>query len=316
MTYKEFCDRLKKLSVASNMYSRLDAEHPMDIYCGYNEMLQPTFMIVGTDSIDASSLRETQSISIKSILRNDKRHALLFSYTKEPYNDIFTRLCFDMLEAARLAPVQKKYPRLVQRYMEWQKMLSGVKSDILTKEHQKGLCGELLFLESLIESIGLPTAIEAWMGPCQADQDFIFANGWAEVKSVKYSAESVTISSLEQLSPDIPGVLAVFKLEETTEFETRSFSLANLVDRITEKVSVSAVGALIWEDKIHLAGYNPSEKIYHNTYFALREKQFYSVNATFPRLEKKSLPPAIIQAKYQLDLGVISPFKKEDSHGI
>ena len=316
MIYQDFCDRLQQLSKAPNMYSRLDSEHPLDIYCGYNELLQPTFMIVGTEEVDASLLHETQSISIKNILRNDAKRALLFSYTKQPYNDIFTRLCFDMLEAARIAPAKQKYSKLVHRYIAWQKMLSGTRSDILSKEQQKGLCGELLFLETFLDTIGTLPALESWRGPCQADQDFIFSNGWAEIKSIKYAADSVTISSLEQLSPDIPGILAVFKIEETSQFEQESFSLASLVDRISGKISSSPSGSLIWEDKIHLAGYDPSEKIYRNTFFVVRDKMIYSVTEGFPRLTKKILPSAVIQAKYQIDLGAIASFIQEDSNGI
>ena len=311
MIYQDFCAQFDRIPKAANAFSRIDPKHPLDIYMGYNDSLYPTLLVIGTDCVDAKLLHDTNAIKIQNVML-DNRKALAFSYIQSPYNNIFSRLCFDMLESSRNEQGDGMYLKLVQRYIAWYNMFTGKRSDILTKEQQKGLCGELLFLEQKITERPAVEALTAWQGPLDADQDFVFADSWAEIKSVKLSATAVTISSLEQLQLESPGMLIVYKLEDTNSEDQDRFSLHMLVERITRAISNSVDAVLLFNEKLYFAGYDPEEESYQQTFFKIREKFVYSVIDDFPRLTQTNTPVAIVEAKYQIDLAAINEYQRED----
>lgn len=310
MTYQEFCTQFDRIPKTANAFSRIDPNHPLDIYMGYNDLLHPTLLVMGTDCVDAKLLHDTNAIKIQNVTL-DNHKALAFSYTQSPYNNIFSRLCFDMLESSRNEQGDGMYLKLVQRYIAWYNMFTGKKSDVLTKEQQKGLCGELLYLEQKIAERNAIEALVAWQGPHGADQDFVFADSWAEIKSVKLSATSITISSLEQLQLESPGTLVVYKLEDTNAEDQEQFSLHMLVERITRTISNSVDAVLLFNEKLYFAGYDPEEESYQQTFFKIREKFVYSVIDDFPRLTQINTPVAIVGAKYQIDLAAINEYRRE-----
>lgn len=312
MTYQEFCTQFERIPQSADTFRRVDPEHQLDIFVGYNSSSFPTLLVLGTDCVDAKLLHETNSIKIQNVTFSDNRKALAFSYTQMPCNSIFLRLCFDMLEASRNAQGNQMYLKLVQRYIAWYNMFTGKKSDLLTKEQQKGLCGELLFLERKIAELSPVEALTAWQGPHRADQDFVFSDSWAEIKSIKLSAASVTISSLEQLQLESPGTLVVYKMEDTTPEDQERFSLHMLVERITETIAESADAILLFNEKLYFAGYDSEEKAYQQTFFALREQFIYAVKDNFPRLTQNNTPAEIVKAEYQIDLAAINEYRSEN----
>ena len=309
MTYQEFCSQFERIPQTVNTFSRIDPTHPLDIYIGYNDSLNPTFVVCGTDCVDARHLQSTNAIKIENVILNN-RQSLAFSYIKTPYNNIFSRLCFDMLESSRSELGNQMYLKLVQRYIAWYNMFTGKKSDILTKEQQKGLCGELLYLEQQIAERSPVEALTAWQGPHGADQDFLFTDFWAEVKSIKLSATSVTISSLEQLQLESPGMLVIYKLEDTNSEDVERFSLHMLVERIKNAIISTTDAVLLFNEKLFFAGYDSEESSYQQTFFKTKEELFYSVENDFPRLTQLNTPIQILGAKYQIDLPSIEAYRR------
>ena len=290
----------------------IDADHPLNIFIGYNDQLLLSFMIISDQVISSSSsIPQTRSIKINSAIRRDGKNALSFSCKEASNKDLFCRLCFDMLESARNATPSEKYTRLIQRYYAWYRMLEGVRPAELSVNQQKGLCGELIFLDNLIDKRGDRIAIESWMGPSGADQDFIMEDTWVEVKSVSFSAESVQISSLEQLSPQTPGFLSVYKMEQTNGLDPKRFSVYSLASNIAKRIANHPELEIEFREKIFFAGCDIEEDIYKTTFFALKEESLYAVRDGFPRLIKAAIPSGILSATYTIDLKNISSFKKE-----
>ena len=310
MTYQEFCLRLEKLRVGAGVYSLVDAGHPLDIYCGYNDMLQPAFLIIGQEEINTKNVPGTQAISVTCARRHDGRYATSFVYMAGSNRDMFRLLCYDMLESSRAASADP-LKCLLQRYLAWRRMFSGVRPDLLNEQEQKGLCGELLFLLEEIERIGAKDAVDSWMGPLDKDQDFITSDSWAEIKSVRLAAESVKISSLEQLAPTVPGLLVVYKIESTNAVEADRFSLYELIVRVQERICASTDACLTFYEKLSDAGCVPDEETYKNTFFVLKDKAVYEVREDFPKLDRAHVPLAVMSASYSLDLNLIDDFKRE-----
>ena len=122
-------------------------------------------------------------------------------------------MCWDIVAASENSsdPVRV----LISRYLSWQKMMNSVGKGTMSFRLQKGLLGELLYFEKVLQSAGISYAINSWTGPDGSDQDFIFDSSWAEIKTVALAAETVHISSIEQLTQSSNGLLIVYFLEKS-----------------------------------------------------------------------------------------------------
>ncbi len=311
MTYQEFCARLNLLINKQNTYLLVDADHPLNIYIGYNDLLQLSLMININFKINDIKIPETRIISISSVLRENNKYALIFACKENESKDIFLRLCFDLIETARKARKQDKISCLIQRYLQWRKMLEGIRPDLLTLIQQKGLCGELLYLIELGEQKGFSYAIESWMGPYKSDQDFIMDDTWTEVKSIKYAAESVSISSIEQLDNDLPGLLAIYYIEQTSDQDSSGFTLLSLVEKIFNQIKNNPDLKLSFGEKLWLYGCDITEKEYKKNIFTIKGRIFYDVVEKFPKLKRSNISSAISSANYTISLNMIEEFMRK-----
>ena len=103
---------------------------------------------------------------------------------------------------------------VLKRYAAWLKLLQHKNSALLGVAAQKGLIGELLYLKDRIER-GMPVAdaLAGWVGPEGADQDFVYEDGWHEIKTTGAESAKVTISSAEQLDSAQSGELVVMRVD-------------------------------------------------------------------------------------------------------
>jgi len=166
----------------------------------------------------------------------------------------------------------------------------------------KGLLGELLFLQELIEK-GEPLlmAVQGWVGAGGADQDFVYEDGWHEVKSVGASAASVTISSLEQLDCADEGELVIMRIDKAAPDKAGALSLNDAVRQISSKLT-DASGALdLFRSKLSTYGYIDLQE-YSEQKYSFSGSQRYGVNDTFPRLTRQNVPTQIESLHYELSL--------------
>ena len=181
-------------------FLQIDTHHPLEWYIGYQSISQKTLLLVCTT--DIGTVESSKSMAVTRRKREtDNRWTLSFELLRNEQEGVFTTLCSDVIEYSRTASNEKEALTLViNRYKQWSRLLESQKSGLMDENSRKGLFGELLFLQERIEkSDSALTAVQGWIGANGADQDFIYEDGWYEVKSVGVSAASVTISSLEQL---------------------------------------------------------------------------------------------------------------------
>jgi len=77
------------------------------------------------------------------------------------------------------------------------------KIDKLRAFEQKGLIGELIFLELLMKEIGIKNSLESWKGQDKLSKDFLLSSVGIEVKAKQGGLKGeVQISSEDQLSMD------------------------------------------------------------------------------------------------------------------
>ena len=152
-------------------------------------------------------------------------------------------------------------------------------------------------------------AIQGWVGPDNADQDFMYSDCWYEVKSAGASATNVTISSLEQLCCFDQGELVVMRIDKVAPDRTGAISLNDIVKRITEILSADTEARDLFRNKLTNYGYLDIQE-YAEQKYSHSGTQRYQVDSNFPRLTTKSVPTQIIAVRYDLNLPSLASWQK------
>ncbi|MGH3832412.1 MAG: PD-(D/E)XK motif protein [Pseudonocardiaceae bacterium] len=224
------------------------------------------------------------------------------------HSDIFTALVADLL--VLLSHGAGSPGRiLVDRLVEWQRMLASVGPAGLTPERQRGLFGELHTLSDLL----LPTlgsaAVPAWTGPDQDLQDFQFESGSVEVKTVAgHEPSKVRINSERQLDATGPGRLFLVTLALDARRGGRGTSLPELVAHLRRQASDHGVHAEL-DQRLVRAGYLDTQShLYLDRRYVLRQRLVHSVAEGFPRITEGDTPSGVSNVSYTLDLLAATPF--------
>lgn len=283
-------------------------EHPLSFHIGYLSDSQKRFIVLNTGKLE--KLSSSKAINVENILLSDNSFALCFSLNYPSLDEIFVKLCWDLMSASKYDP--HPIEKIVAQYKKWLRLLHQIGNGLLPSHSQKGLIGELLYLADLIDEHGENTALGEWVGPEGADQDYNFENGWAEVKTTIIAGTSVQVSSLQQFDRSDVGTLIVYFLDKTSSTGATTISLNEAVELVASKVLTQSNRDL-FELKLAKCGYqsrNADE--YSACRFKLSEKRMYCVSSDFPRLTKDSVPSAVIEAQYRIDLSSIETFRKRE----
>ena len=198
--------------------------------------------------------------------------------------------------------------RLVQSELaKWRRFWSGVAQNLLSKEAQLGLFGELWFLSSwLMPSIGAERAIPMWRGPAGARHDFEAQGMAIEVKTSGRVDGSHQVHGLEQLLEPTDGILLLFSLlvrEEASAVD----SLPRLVADLRGRLAADQTQLVQFESTLFAAGYEDFHAPeYEKVKLRIRGQGLYRVASGFPRLVPASiaggLPAGVSNINYDLRL--------------
>ena len=291
-------------------FLQIDTAHPLEWHIGYQSISQKTLVLVCSTKVD--SMKSSKSISITLRRREtDNRWLLSFELVRDEQQGVFATFCCDLIEHSRAASNEKGSLGLViSRYKQWNFLLESQKNAVLDENSRKGLLGELLFLEMRLNTPGSAlSTIQGWVGPEAADQDFIYPDGWHEVKSIGSSATNVHISSLEQLSCDYKGELVVMRIDKTASEGVNAQSLSDVVNRINALLKENSDAKELFQVKLTKYGYMDLQE-YSEQKYKLSAVQHYQVDASFPRLTRSMVYSQVISACYSLDLPSLDFWKR------
>ena len=299
------------ISYTDGGFLQIDTQHPLEWHIGYQSISQRTLLLVSDVEIRAIDSSKSMIVSRRR-RETDKRWTLSFELLRNEQQGVFAILCCDVIEHSRSAANEKEALKLViNRYKQWSKLLESQRSGLMDEHKRKGLLGELLFLEKRIAvSDNAFSAIQGWAGADGADQDFIYPDGWFEVKSIVVSATSVTISSLEQLDCVDAGELIIQRIDKVAPDKAGAFSLNEVVHRIIEKLIGDAEAIDLFHAKLSAYGYIDLQEYSEQKYFHTGTARYY-VDESFPKLTVKNVQPEIVSAHYELNIPSLAQWKKE-----
>ena len=178
---------------------RVDATHPLELYADFEPPDRPGLILVCAQRpADAPSLK---AISIERRQRKDGSWALRVVLYEAPLLPVFAELCKDIVKSTRTGvPPTRGAGAVLSRIDRWRSLMQAQPPGLSTSA-QRGLIGELLFLETvLLPEFGPEEAVQSWTGPLGTDQDFRLSSALKiEVKAVDRQADRVRINGLGQL---------------------------------------------------------------------------------------------------------------------
>lgn len=291
-------------------FQRIDDTHVLDIFLGIDHMSRYTMFLI-FDS-EPESLPSSQMVSVFVGKRNDGKWGLSFALNDNEFEDVFFHLCSDIIESSRYVSSNTAGAVHVgKRYKQWQDMLAKYRGNMLSEDEIKGLIGEILFLKDfLLLQYGEVSSVNAWIGPEMADQDFVFSDVWYEVKATASGANSIKVSSIEQLDVAIDGELIIVFLDKTSKANKAGITINKLYNDVLEILQEESCRQKFSSILLKRGYYGRIE--YDDYAYQLAGIRRYQVRREFPSIRREMLPGAVAAANYSLSLAALAAYQKED----
>lgn len=312
--WREALQQARTKPIETNGYrlTRMAPESRFDIYAGLDASSFVLLAIgihtrppnIGTDSSSLDYFRQQ---------RKDGSWLMVLRLRQNGLETVFGRLCQDLVDAAESVPDEHALVTLFRERLNlWKKLFQHSGSAFLQPHEIKGLIAELLVLQMLLRS-GEREAhetVSGWIGPLSADQDFMYSDRAIEVKAVGPTAESISISSLEQLDCPLSMHLVLARLRPATPGEPGAVGLNALAAKVEGMITQSPAALSMFKERLLAARYVEHE-FYETALFEPMSTAAYSITDTFPRLVRSMVPCGIINASYSIDIDSIAQFETD-----
>ena len=223
--------------------------------------------------------------------------------------DLFLGLCETLIDSLKdVTDSAAAFAVAIAHLKRWKAFMAGRNARILSPEEVRGLFGELYVLRTLYQdTLSQVAAVDAWCGPDDSHQDFIFSNRAIEVKSLSGRERStVRISSEDQLESLADELFLLTQRLSIMPDAKHTLSLNGIIALINDELTdAEAIDQFM--EKLGKASYVPLAE-YDTPSFIVSAVQGYRVSDDFPRLVRSKLPQGVTRVSYDLELENIEPF--------
>ena len=290
---------------------RVDVESPLGIYYGISP--DRHLRLAFRSTVDPPKIESTQLLLVTQGEESHNVYWSCFDLLSQDAQAAYFAFCENLVEAVRISSSEAEaLSRLKRRYLSWKALFKKNATRKASREIIQGLYGELYFLNSyMIDKYGQTEAINAWGGPDATSKDFAINTDWYEVKTIGVSSPCVQISSLAQLSSDIPGRLVVVRAERMAdEFSNGLSCISELMAAILSKIDDETAES-VFISKVSGYGIDISDTVFA-TKFDVKSVNLFCVENDFPRITVDKIPyPEITNVSYEISVAAISRFLEE-----
>lgn len=226
--------------------------------------------------------------------------------------DIFSLFIHNILEdIAESVTENEAVTKTLNVISKWKKLFDKINFNGLSIEQQKGLIGELLFINHLLDLRKSSLSImNAWMGPDFEDKDFVFGATGIEIKLTSSKYPKIKITNEGQL--DAQNLNELFLILYTVEdVKENGFTLNSLIDQTQQKLSANIDELKFFNERLMLLGYFEDDKEHYNKMYSLKKTYTYSVSEKFPKIIKNQLPIGVYNTSYFIELSAVENFSVE-----
>lgn len=265
-------------------------------------------------SVPKNYLKRFYGVEIRIIDNTIKKKDVTIILSDNDLFDVFILFIKDLMNGLELISEENDVILILNKRVDyWGKLFAQIKGKLLSKEKQRGLYGELIFLNTLLDqSSDFEKTIVSWSGPEGGNQDFSIGSNAVELKSSKSSNQSVNVSSELQLDWTVFDNLFLYVIH-LDEVNNGKSTLSHLIQEIKEKISKTPFLLNLFQDKLNHVGITEGEEKYYDELgYVVRSQIAFKVQDGFPALTVSILNnEAIHKVKYQIDLIACKPFEVE-----
>lgn len=243
------------------------------------------------------------------VFKYDKIKELNIYLLDDGLKNVFYLLIENIVEGMSLIQSHSEGLLIISNIIvNWKRLFDKIGLGILSEEKQKGLIGELLFVQHLIDhGLMFTQILSAWTGPDFFDKDFLIESYAFEIKFTNAKIPQIKISSERQL--DIENFSNLYLvLYHTEEVKSGGITLTGLIGNIRGKFANDEYALQIFNDRLAQYRYFDEDEEHYNTQYAIIRNEFYNVNEDFPKITRADLAYGINTLKYNIDLTACEPF--------
>ena len=277
---------------------RLAPELPLDIYAALRAADDAPCLLVPT-ILPLSAFFEVGGMQLGSAAGEDGP-LLVLSLEDLDRSDLFVTVCSDAVQAASVEADADSLAAFLGRLDAWRRFLRERRTGF-SRNEVVGLLGELLVFRRLL--LTSPSLQDAWVAPSDGLHDFERQGHALEVKTSLGVATSLRISTLDQL--DDAGLRQLDLLHVRLVETPGGLSLGGLIDQIEQALPGDGARRA-FSNALLRRGLMPDDLGARAApVVEQRSISAFRVGLAFPRLTRGSVPGAIREAEYHLELRAI-----------
>jgi hypothetical protein len=224
--------------------------------------------------------------------------------------DIFSLFIQNILEDIEKSVTEREAIKTTLNVVsKWKKLFDKINFNGLSIEQQKGLIGELLFLNTLLNNDKISAnVVNTWTGVEQDFQakDFTLGSVGVEVKFTASKQPRIKVSNERQL--DAENLSELFLILYSTEaVKDNGISLNSIVEQTRQRISTEEERSL-FNAKLQLNGYFNEEKEHYGRMYSLKRTFVFKVTSEFPKIVKDQLPLGIYDTSYSIEISAVENF--------
>lgn len=260
-------------------------------------------------NIHQNYLKRFIGVEVQIIPSSNNKKELAIILLDEELTDIFIVFIEDIINS--LLDINNSEIALniiSKRINYWKKLFGKFSTNLLTPQQQRGLFGELYFLNKVLIENNYKQIINAWKAPNGTNQDFYTNAKAIEVKTSISNSQTIKISNEYQL--DTSGLdklfIAFYKLYEFPDGTT----LLSLINDIRLLLNSDIDLLNIFNVKLINLGVFPElEDDYNEIGYRIRDEKYYNVTSEFPKITALMINESISKISYGIDLGYCINFE-------
>jgi hypothetical protein len=224
---------------------------------------------------------------------------------KDIFSLFIQNIVEDILESTTENEALTKTLNIISK---WKKLFDKISFNGLTIEQQKGLTGELLFINFLLDSQKTASKIlHAWSGPDFEDKDFVFGATGLEIKLTSSKNPTLKITSERQL--DIQNLDILFLVLYTVnDVKENGFTLTSLIDQTRQRIGDNLHNLKLFNDKLISLGILDDDLHNYDKMYSLKNIFYFHVTSEFPKIVKSQVPWGIYNTSYSIELSAVEKF--------
>jgi len=290
------------------IYRRLDLEKENGIRLGcinpgnIIEMLIEVGKAEGTFKISYPKWRgmNFKEVTLDAPVKETRHIGLILD--KKEYRDIYFTVCSDLAEGLENCMTdESRRKEIVDFLTRWSRFFERYGEEILSPQAQRGLFGELKWLERMVrEGIDASVCIDSWKGCEHGVHDFDVGGDAVELKTTMMKEpRKVDINNEKQL--DERGFrslhLVVISLSMT---EGNGESLPDIVTKLRDHFADRSSLRYAFERSLRESGYLDIHAISYPQRYIVKKKELFRVEEGFPRIIH--VPAGLGNIRYSLVL--------------